>query len=244
MGTAEAIDINFDFTSDTPPKRDPDSFSPTLARYHKLLWSKPLPSGAPFGLDVGRPPYRLHHRSELGEFWLSSDSVIHTYSTWPRLALIIGQIPREEVDGFYHLGYTIGGMMVFPANRVDNRMTINGARGCHPNILDRFDLTVECIRRQYLGERNPLSKTLALYTAFFDLFGDFAAYVDFFLLQDLVDGASSAVKFFMPFDDFTTSPVPNTLETYLRYRQRAIQFVNARNQRIAAWQGDTVGSAC
>jgi hypothetical protein len=66
------IDITFDFRSDTPPGKDPDTFSPTLRRYHQLLWSKPLPGGAPFELDVTGPPYYLHHSSELGEFWLSS----------------------------------------------------------------------------------------------------------------------------------------------------------------------------
>src|SRR5215213_7730828 len=48
MGLGEAIDITFDFRSDTPPGRDPDALSPTLRTYHQLLWSKPLPSGAPF----------------------------------------------------------------------------------------------------------------------------------------------------------------------------------------------------
>ena len=55
MGLGEAIDITFDFRSDTPPGKDPDARSPTLRRYHQLLWSKPLPSGAPFELDVTTP---------------------------------------------------------------------------------------------------------------------------------------------------------------------------------------------
>ena len=74
------IDVTFDFRSDTPPGKDPDTFSPTLRRYHQLLWSKPLPSGALFELDVTGPPYYLHHRSELGEFWLSSDAVVPSFS--------------------------------------------------------------------------------------------------------------------------------------------------------------------
>ena len=76
----DVIDITFDFRSDTPPGQDPDTFSPTLRRYHQLLWSKPLPSGAPFELDVSTPPY-LHHRSELGEFWLSSDAAVPSFSS-------------------------------------------------------------------------------------------------------------------------------------------------------------------
>ena len=77
--------------------------------------------------------------------------------------------------------------MVFPAQRVDRKMTINGARAFHPRIKDRFDLTLECIRRHYLDEPSPLSDVLARYADFFGLFGDFAGYVDFFHLQDLVN---------------------------------------------------------
>ena len=84
------------------------------------------------------------------------------------------------------IGYTIGGMMLFPGNRVGGKMTINGARGFHPRIKDRFDLTVECIRRHYRDEPSPLSDTLARYADFFGLFGDFQGYVEYFLLQDLV----------------------------------------------------------
>lgn len=92
------------------------------------------------------------------------------------------------------------------AQRVDGKMTINAARGCHPRIKDRFDLTVECIRRQYLGEPSPLSDTLVRYADFFGLFEDFARYVGFFHLQDLVNEDASTIKFFMPFADFTASP--------------------------------------
>ena len=51
------IDTTFDFRTDTPPGRDPDSHSPTLRRYHQLLWSKPLPSGVLFELDATVPGY-------------------------------------------------------------------------------------------------------------------------------------------------------------------------------------------
>jgi hypothetical protein len=223
------IDITFDFRSDTPPGKDPDTFSPTLRRYHQLLWSKPLPSGELFELDVTGPPYYLHHRSELGEFVLSSDAVVPSFS-W--LALVVDEVPEVEREEFKHINYTIGGMMVFPANRVDGKMTINGARGFRREIKDRFDLTVECIRRHYLGETSPLSDTLARYADFFGLFENFAGYVQFFHLQDLVDENVSAVRFFMPFADFTASPLPGTTDAYRGYRQRAIGFVESRNQRI------------
>jgi Family of unknown function (DUF6994) len=148
------IDTTFDFRSDTPPGLDPDTYSPTLRRYHQLLWSKPLPGGVPFVLDITTPRY-LHHLSELGEFWLSSDTVIPSFSRWLRMAHLIDQIPEVEREEFNRIGYTIGGMMIFPANQVDRKPTINGARGLHALIADRFDLTVECIRRHYLDEQRP-----------------------------------------------------------------------------------------
>src|SRR4051812_3427631 len=128
-------------------------------------------------------------------------------------------------------------MMVFPSYQVDGKMTINGQRGCHPRIRDRFDLTLECIRRHYLDGPSPLSDTLARYADFFGLFGDFAGYVDFFHLQDLVNEVTLTVKFSMPFEDFTASPLPGTLDAYLLYRQRAIGFLESRNRRIAARVG-------
>jgi hypothetical protein len=114
-------------------------------------------------------------------------------------------------------------------------MTINGARGCDSRIADRFDLTVECIRRHYLGESSPLGDTLARYGDFFDLFGDFAGYVDFFHLQDLVDEVASTVRFFTPFADFTASALPGTLDAYRWYRRHAAEFVESRNRRIGAY---------
>ena len=86
-----------------------------------------MPSGAVFELEVTpRPPFYLHHRSEVGEFWLASDAVIPTFRREKRLSPIINQIPEAEQEAFISIGYTIGGMMVFPGNRVDGKMTING----------------------------------------------------------------------------------------------------------------------
>jgi hypothetical protein len=229
------IDITFDFRSDTPPGRDPDAASPTLRRYHQLLWSKQLPSGAPFTLDVTTPRVYLHHRSELGEFFLASDAVVPFFSRARKLVHITGQIPRATLDEYNRVGYTIGGMMVFPGNQVGRKMSINQARGCHPLIKDRFDLTLECIRRHYVGEPSPLSDTLARYADFFDLFGDFAGYVDFFHLQDLVDEPTAPIECFMPFDGFATSPLPGTLEVYSAYCERAMDFLGSRNRRIATY---------
>jgi len=227
------IDTSFDFRSDTPAGKDPDTFSPALRDCHQLLWSKPLPGGAPFDLEsIGGPPFYLRHRSDaLGEFVLSSDAVVPTFRYLPE---IWDHVPGGEREEFLQIGYTIGGMMVFPANQIDRKWTMNQARGMHPEIRDRFDLTVECIRRHYVGESSPLSDVLARYADFFALFDDFAGYTEFFLLQDMTSEDASAVRFCTPFEDFNGSPVP-TLDAYSGYRERAIAFLQARNRRIAAY---------
>ena len=191
-----------------------------------------MPSGVVFALDDSAPHY-LHHRSEMGEFFLSSDAVIPTFSRERRISNIINQIPPEEQETFKGIGYTIGGMMLFPGNRIGGKMTINGARGFHPRIKDRFDLTVECIRRHYCGESSPLRDVLARYADFFGLFEGFQGYVEHFLLQDLVSDDCSAVRFFAPFEDFATSPLLGSGEAYRAYRQRAVDFIQARNLRIS-----------
>lgn len=39
------IDVTFDFTTDTPEGKDPDTYSSMLCTYHQALWSKELPDG-------------------------------------------------------------------------------------------------------------------------------------------------------------------------------------------------------
>ncbi len=227
------IDITFDFRTDTPPGEDPDALSPTLRKYHKILWSKPLPCGVIFALADTKPDVYLHHMSDIGKFHLASDTVIPCFEREKKIAHIINQIPVNELDAFNSIAYTIGGMMIFPGNRIGNKMTINGARGLHPRIKDRFDLTVECIRRHYLGLTNPLSETLERYADFFRLFKDFRGYIEFFLLQDIVTNDFTAVKFFKPFEGFDVSPLPATKEEYILYKKLAIEFIMIRNSRIA-----------
>lgn len=133
---------------------------------------------------------------------------------------IVEQILEHANEEFRTLGYTIGGMMIFPGNRIGGKQTINGARGFNRTIADRFDLTLECIRRHYLGAPSPLAGTISRYRDFFDLFVDFRGYVDFFVLQDLVDRDGSQVDFFMSFDDFKGPSVPRSLEHYTSSRRQ------------------------
>mgnify|MGYP003322417944 CR=1 FL=1 len=225
------IDITFNVYSDTPQSKDPDSYSPTLRQYHQYLWSKSLPNNQEFYLDLDTPKL-LHHKSSLGEFFLSSDSIGHTYSRTKKMSHIIDEVSHDEINSFFSLCSTIGAYIVFPAKRINNKMTINGARGVNHKIQDRFDLTLECIRRFYLGEQSPLTDVFVRNTNFFELFIDFKGYVDFFLLQDLVRGDYFSIKFWSKFDNFETEPLPRNKNEYLSYKSRLMDFVHARNQRI------------
>jgi hypothetical protein len=225
------VDISFDVYSDTPKGKDPDSHSPTLRSYHKLLWSKPLPNGINFELN-DKTPKLLHHKSELGEFFLSSDSIGHTYSKVKSMSYIVDKVPSGEIDLFFSICSTVGGYIIFPAKKIDNKMTINASRGLNQSIKDRFDLTLECIRRFYSNEFSPLSDTIKRYALFFNLFQDFKGYVDFFLLQDLVTENYLSIKFYLPFNGFDYPPLPNNINEYQSYKKNMMHFVTARNQRL------------
>jgi hypothetical protein len=194
-----------------------------------------LPRGDPFDLDDTKPGAYLHHLSARGEFYLTSDTAMRSFVKYQRMAGIIPLISESEWEQFDTVTYQMGGMMLFPGRQIHGRWTINQERGPNSQIADRLDLTVECIRRHYLGETSPLAEALTRYGDFFALFEDFNGYTDFFLLQDLVSDDSLAVKFFMPFTDFGTSPLPSTVEVYQHYRRNAIRFVEARNRRMAEY---------
>ncbi|HPT58196.1 MAG TPA: hypothetical protein PLD16_00020 [Fervidobacterium sp.] len=161
------IDINFNFYSDAKGG-DPDSTSPTLRKYHKILWSKPLPNGKPFNLTDNKNGVYLYHTSELGEFFLGSDAITHSYKNHKRKHWLTIQI-QDEVNDLFDTGSTIGAYILFPNNRVDGKHTINQAHGVNSLIDDRFDLTLECIRLFYLGQESPLYDTFLRYKNFFRL---------------------------------------------------------------------------
>jgi len=223
------IDVDFDFYTDATGK-DPDITSPTLRRYHKLLWSKPLPIGTWFDLRDDVSGAYLYHASELGEFFFGSDAITHSYKYQKRKQWLIQQVPLE-VEELFKKGSTIGAYIIFPNRKNGGKQTINQARGVNGLIDDRFDLTLECIRRYYLGIDSPLYDTLLGYKSFFDLFQDFEGYIRFFLLDDLVD-ENGNVRFYLTFDDFSTPPTFRDSNDYLAYKQHVIEFIRSRNKRI------------
>jgi len=228
------IDLTFDCREDARG-RDPDSNSPTLRRYHQIFWSKPLPNGQVFQLDISGPKPFLVHRSDLGEYHLTSDSITHRYASRAKLKPFVERLPEPHQAFAQFGGWLIPECILFPGKRVNRQNTINGARGMNRRIGDRFDLTLECIRRHYLGESSPLTYVLGRYSAFFSLFGNFEGYVEFFLLQDLVTSDFRDINFYLPFDAFKDDPLPQDFESYVSYLGNVEKFAINRAERMQRW---------
>lgn len=224
------IDVNYNFQADTEP-RDADKYSNVLQEYHRILWSKELPNGKQFELSK-ISTCRLYHKSGLGEFYLSSDRAVPTFTKWKKLKHITTQISKDRLNNFNYLTDTIGGIIIWPSNQVNHLSTINAIRGFNTKISDRLDITLECIRRYYLNQDSPLFETLKRYHEFFNLFGDFKGYIDFFLFQDWVSSDYSSVKIAPPYDDFKSIPVPKSFDEYIQYMELTEKLVNLRNNRI------------
>lgn len=224
----DKIDVIFDFRQDSKCG-DPDTDSPKLYDAHKILWSKILPSGKNLDLEITSDTYgRLLIKNNLYSHFSSDRMCPHFDGKYNnRFAGWLSDIERDE---FKYTVRTIGGHIIFPAHRKDG-FTINQARGVNRIISDRFDLTLECIRRFYQKERSPLHDTLIRYSDFFDLFVDFNGYIDFFMLQDFID-YEGQVNFSLPFDNFYRSPLPLTIDEYRQYSIHTIEIINRRNKRI------------
>ena len=68
------------------------------------------------------------------------------------------------------------------------------------------------------------------------MFGHFRAYVDHFLLNDLVNGDGTSVRYFQGVGDFSADPLPMAdVAEYREYMTRSMTFIRARNERIAAY---------
>ena len=218
------IDIHFDAQTDSKGP-DPDSGSPTLKVYHQMLWSKPLPNGQEMKLEIEKNCLKW------GDMWFGCDSITASFSheRFPLRKLVEHEIQNfaQFKKDYLHKTYTIGGSIIFPMHR----WSMNQARGCSVKICDRWDLTLECIRRFYAGEPTPLDKALEKDREFFNLFVDFTGYVDFFLLQDCVD-ENYKVKLALETPLFVSMPMPKTLDEYRMWIDSQIDFVTKRGRRI------------
>lgn len=131
---------------------------------------------------------------------------------------------RHYVESYIHATYTMGGMIVFPKHP----NSINQVRGINRRICDRWDLTLECIRRHYSDEESPLSRCLNQDKRFFDLFVDFKGYVDFFYLNGCVTNDYSKVIMWLDTELFVKDPLPKTVSEYESWVESQISFVKDR----------------
>ncbi len=224
------INVDFDFRKDSKCG-DPDVDSQKLYEAHKLLWNKALPCGKTLDLEIiaSNGKYgRLLIKNNLYANFSSDRMCPHFDGKYN--GKFDGWLPQPDIAELKHKVRTIGGHIIFPAHK-KNGFTINQARGINRMICDRFDLTLECIRRFYVQGHSPLYDALIRYKDFFDLFIDFSGYVDFFMLQDFVDGKAQ-VKFSLPFDNFIRTPLPQTANEYNQYRTHTVALINSRNKRI------------
>lgn len=93
--------------------------------------------------------------------------------------------------------------------------------------MDRFDLTLECIKNYYEGKGSPLSWVIEADREWFEQFVSFSGFIDFFLLNDWVDEQYQVI------DQLGTGEIlPQTVEELETWYERMEDLVNARNQRI------------
>ncbi len=222
------IDIDFDFRQDSKCG-DPDADSQRLYETHKILWNKKLPNRKILDLKIISKNYgRLVLKNNLYDNFSSDRMCPHFDGKYN--SKFDGWLSDFEIEEFKHKIRTIGGHIIFPAHKKGG-LTINQARGVSRIICDRFDLTLECIRRFYQKKQSPLYNTLMRYSDFFDLFVDFKGYINFFMLQDFVD-EKEQVKFSLPFDNFKCSSLPQNIDEYKHYKVHTISLINSRNERI------------
>lgn len=236
------IDTRISMYEDTPIGRDPDSYSQTLIKYHFLLWNKEFFLKNIKVNDNSRP-YYLNLVIDHSTYKLTSDSIINSYKSWNSVQDIIKEIDEDDVDSFFRLASTIGGYIIFPGYRLNNKPTINAARGINKQIKDRFDLTLECIKLWYEKIDNPLYQSIDIYKDYFNLFKTFKNYIVFFHLEDLVDEALE-VKHFLPFKSFIEpyEVVPSNKDFYIEYMKNAKEFIKSRNLRIQKYANEMVNS--
>ena len=237
------MNVNYDFTGDTPGywenfwtgrnglgqgKLDPDTFSPTLREYHKILWSRELPNGEHMVLEEDTSGYLQWNGMRF-----SSDNIAASFR-YERCRKLLESVESDMddyhafIEDFIHKTYTIGGSIIFPRHR----NSINQIKGTNRYIADRWDLTLECIRRYYAGEESPISWCLEQDREFFDLFVDFKGYVEFFFLQDSVSKDFSKVVRWIDTELFERDPFPRDSEEYDFWISKNVEFVRMRNMRI------------
>jgi hypothetical protein len=253
--TVRVFDLSFDYQTDYDPAKpkkprwDADEHSPRLRLDHELLWTKRFRSGVLFAPTAPRARSRgyLIWTEPSGEqHWYGSDAITHSYTTWqlPKaLADAKAGLSEEERAAYLAPPYTIGSSIIWPV-KSSARPSMNQARCFGParrTIADRIDLTLECIRRHYLGlpSDDYLGQAIRAYAEFFDLFQGFAEFVEFFHLQPLVapEGVRSLFNMSELLGDygFEGAATPSTTEEYVAYRRNTLAVIAERGRLMADW---------
>lgn len=149
---------------------------------------------------------------------------------------------KKEQKFYVKITNTIGGKIIFPKNGISN--SINIAR--NRKLCDRFDLTLECIRRFYYNEESKMTEIFSqgVNKKFFNIFGygetGFKNYVEFFFLNDLVSKDNQVIFFTEDSHNLKNlSDSTKPLTTYSDNPQKCqelysniIAFITKRNLRI------------
>lgn len=233
------IDVNYNFTSEIPEywdgywdrnnglggggTFDPDACSKTLKEYHRILWSKKLPNGDQMELSDSLAWDGIKY---------GSDSIIVSfrYKNFPLAEQLKTYLPdyKKYFGDYISKSNTIPGYIIFPRHQ----NSINQRRGTDLKIRDRWDLTMECIRRYYSGEESPLSNVMKNDRKFFELFVDFKGYVDYFMLQDCVSNDCRSVDIWLGDGELIEDGLPKSVEEYLSFIDKEMIFLEKRRKRI------------
>lgn len=202
---------------------DPDSNSKVLRDYHRALWSRDLPNGMHMNLSEDLTWNGMR---------FGSDSIIVSfrYKDQPLAEEIKKALPDYKKFFYEYIqkSNTIAGYTIFPKHSG----SMNQNRGTNHLIRDRWDLTLECIRRFYCNEQSPLSDTIEKDKEFYDLFVDFKGYIDYFFFNDCVSDDYRHVNIWIGDADFKESGLPKTTEEYFKYIEAEMSFLEKRRNRI------------
>lgn len=244
------FDTTFDYKTDTPAttRPDADKDSQILRAHHELLWSKKLPLSekifAP-KVTTRKDRYLIFTDANDKKHCYGSDAITSSYTKWvkakkPRSRALVDAIAGLTGDQkrlYLSPPYTIGSAMIWPVRKA-NYWTMNRARGARLLIADRMDLTLECIRRHYAEEPgSPLADSTTAYKDFFELFGTFKGFVEFFHFEDLITPGSDyqEIEYFLEPNAFTRAGTPATKDEYVEYREKVLAFIKKRSERMAKW---------
>ena len=274
----ESNNFSIYYNKNNPDERslpDPDAYSEKLYKFHKFLWNKREQRSVEVKWKNYIPAYELNDET----FRLGSDSIINIYwhrtsvdmpdknikNNRSALEGKIGELENSKDDRenkrfysehyslykefiWHYLQYanTIGGFVVFPRHE---NPTINTKRG-FGKIGDRFDLTLECIKRYYKDKErsktnyNPVFSTLNNEHIeedkyFFGMFKTFENYAKFFCLSGERNWVNENGQVLNLFDntsldnyDFSQEPLPTKADQWWTFYDNIMKRLDARNKQI------------